>query len=50
MKENLCQRVNVSKARGPQPAILITINTFTGIFQGFCKFLTSNIYLTNPSQ
>ena len=34
--KHICERVNFNKVTGLQPATLVTINTFTGIFQGFC--------------
>ena len=39
--KHICERVHVSKARGLQPATLVTINTFTGIFQEFCLIWTN---------
>ena len=34
--KDICERVNLSKARGLHPATSVEINTFTDIFQGFC--------------
>ena len=47
--KHICERVNFSKVRGLQPAILVPTSTFRGIFQGFCLFWI-NSYLTNISQ
>ena len=47
--KHICKRVNFSKVRGLQPATLVTINTFTGICQGFYLIWTKT-YLTNTSQ
>ena len=34
--KHISERANLSKVRGLQPVTLVTINTFSGIFQGFC--------------
>ena len=47
--KHICERVNFNEVRGLQPATLVTVNTFTFIFQGFCLIWT-NSYLTNTSQ
>ena len=47
--KHIRERVNFSQVRGLKPATLVTINTFTGIFQGSCLIWTKN-YLTNIPQ
>ena len=49
INHSLKQKVVILAIEGLQPATSVTINTFTGIFQGFCLIWT-NSYLTNTSQ
>ena len=46
--QRICKRFNFSEVTGLQ-ACNLTINTFTGTFQGFCLVLT-NSHLKNTSQ
>ena len=34
----ICEKVNFSIVRGLKPTVLVTINTFTGIFRDFASF------------